>query len=59
MKNGFLKVAVTTPDLRVADCQYNKNQMVEKVKKMADEKVSPPFILLTTLSTVLCSLNLW
>lgn len=40
MKNGFLKVAVTTPDLRVADCQYNKNQMVEKVKKMADEKVS-------------------
>ena len=40
MKNGFLKVAVTTPDLRVADCQYNKNQMVEKVKKMAGEKVS-------------------
>ena len=34
MKNGFLKVAVTTPDLRVADCEYNKNQMVEKVKKM-------------------------
>ena len=30
MKNGFLKVAVTTPDLRVADCEYNKNQMVEK-----------------------------
>lgn len=40
MKNGFLKVAVTTPDLRVADCEYNKNQMVEKVKKMAGEKVS-------------------
>ena len=39
MKNGFLKVAVTTPDLRVADCEYNKNQMVEKVKKMAGEKV--------------------
>lgn len=38
MKNGFLKVAVTTPDLRVADCEYNKNQMVEKVKKMAGEK---------------------
>ena len=34
MKNGFLKVAVTTPDLRVADCEYNKNQMVEKVQKM-------------------------
>ena len=43
MKNGFLKVAVTTPDLRVADCEYNKNQMVEKVKKMAGEKVSRLF----------------
>ena len=36
MKNGFLKVAVTTPDLRVADCEYNKNQMVEKVKKQCN-----------------------
>ncbi len=38
MKNGFLKVAVTTPDLRVADCEYNKNQMVEKVKKWQAKK---------------------
>ena len=44
MKNGFFKVAVTTPDLRVADCEYNKNQMVEKVKKKWQAKKSLSFV---------------
>lgn len=34
MKNGFLKVAVSTPDLKVADCQYNKQQLVKKTIEM-------------------------
>lgn len=34
MKNGFLKVAVSTPDLKVADCQYNKEQLVKKTREM-------------------------
>lgn len=34
MKDGFIKVAVSTPDLRVADCEYNKERMIEKAKQM-------------------------
>ena len=39
MKDGFLKVAVSTPDLRVADCQYNKQQLVNKAEKMNGQGV--------------------
>ena len=35
MKDGFLKVAVSTPELSVADCEWNKNQMVKKAEEMA------------------------
>lgn len=35
MKDGFIKVAVTTPELKVADCEYNKEKMVEKAEQMA------------------------
>lgn len=34
MENGFLKVAVSTPDLKVADCQYNKEQLLKKTVEM-------------------------
>lgn len=34
MKDGFLKVAVSTPELKVADCQFNKEQLVKKAKEM-------------------------
>lgn len=34
MQDGFLKVAVTTPELKVADCLFNKEQMVKKAKEM-------------------------
>ena len=39
MKDGFVKVAVTTPELKVADCQFNKTQMVKKAKEMAEQGV--------------------
>jgi len=37
MKDGFLKVAVVTPDLRVADCEYNSQQIIKHIKE-ADEQ---------------------
>ena len=39
MKDGFLKVAVSTPELRVADCTFNIGQMIKKAKKMAKKGV--------------------
>lgn len=34
MQDGFVKVAVSTPDLKVADCEYNKAKMVEKARQL-------------------------
>lgn len=39
MKDGFLKVAVSTPELKVADCHFNKEQLVKKAKEMDKEGV--------------------
>lgn len=39
MKDGFLKVAVATPDLRVADTDYNGQQIIKKAKELADQGV--------------------
>lgn len=39
MKDGFIKTAVSSPELRVADCRFNKQQMVAKVGEMADQGV--------------------
>ena len=36
MYDGFIKVAAATPEIRVADCEYNKNAIVDTVKKCAD-----------------------
>ncbi len=36
MKDGFIKVAVSSPELRVADCGFNRDKMVDKAGKMAD-----------------------
>ena len=35
MKDGFLKVAAVTPDLRVADCDFNGDKIIEKAKEVA------------------------
>ena len=39
MKNGILKVAVTTPQIKVADCQFNKKQLVRKAVEMDNKGV--------------------
>lgn len=39
MKDGFIKVAVSSPELRVADCPYNKEQMTEKAEMMERQGV--------------------
>lgn len=39
MKDGFVKVAVGTPSLRVADCGYNARQMIEMVHSAAVQGV--------------------
>lgn len=39
MKDGFVKVAVSTPELRVADCMFNTDQMIKKAKQMAEQGV--------------------
>ncbi len=32
MKHGFIKVATASPDLRVADCDYNTTKIIEQIK---------------------------
>lgn len=39
MKNGFLKVAAVTPDIVVADCEYNGNSICRKIDDLCKEKV--------------------
>lgn len=39
MRDGFIKVAVSTPDIRVADCLYNQKNLVKKAKEMAKKGV--------------------
>ncbi|NLH00828.1 MAG: hypothetical protein GX488_02805 [Clostridiales bacterium] len=37
MKDGFIKVAAGTPEIRVADCEYNKNSVLSLVKSAESE----------------------
>lgn len=37
MKDGFVKAAVSTPELRVADCLFNEKKIKEKVEKLAEK----------------------
>lgn len=39
MKDGFIKVAVSTPELKVADCKFNREQMVKIAGEMAAQGV--------------------
>lgn len=39
MKHGFLKVACATPKIRVADCTYNVNEMIDIAKEANGKKV--------------------
>ena len=35
MKDGFIKVAAATPEIKVADCEYNKNSIITLAKKLS------------------------
>lgn len=35
MKDGYIKVAAATPYIKVADCEYNREQILEEIKKAA------------------------
>ncbi len=39
MKDGFLKVAAASPDLRVADVEYNIEQILKTIREAADRGV--------------------
>ena len=32
MKDGFIRVCAATPDIRVADCQYNEKNIMKLMK---------------------------
>ena len=31
MKDGFIKISCATPDVRIADCGYNANRIIEMI----------------------------
>ncbi len=37
MLDGFVKVAACSPELKVADCEYNCDKMIEKAHKMSNK----------------------
>ena len=39
MKYGFVKVAAVTPEVRVADCKFNAEEIIKNIKKTEDAKV--------------------
>ena len=39
MKDGFIKVAAGTPHIRVADCEYNKNSILQTIKAADNQGV--------------------
>lgn len=40
MKDGFVKVAAATPVIRVADCEYNTDRIIELIEKCHEKKVN-------------------
>ena len=39
MKDGFIKIAAATPEIRVADCKYNAEQIIALAKEAAEQEV--------------------
>ena len=39
MIHGFIKVCAATPDIKVADCEYNAGQIIELMKKCEEQEV--------------------
>ena len=40
MKDGFIRVAAATPDIKVADCEYNAERIIELVEQAAEEDIA-------------------
>lgn len=40
MKDGFIRVAAATPDIKVADCGYNADRIIKLIKQAAEENAS-------------------
>ena len=40
MKQGFIKVAAATPDIRVADTAFNTEEIIKKMKEAAQRSLS-------------------
>lgn len=40
MNYGFVKVAAITPDVKVADCEFNANEIINKINETSKEKVA-------------------
>lgn len=38
MKDGFIKVAAATPELAVADCTFNTEQIILLMKKAQEQR---------------------
>ena len=38
MQNGFIKVAGVTPDVKVADCRYNADNIIAAMDEMARKR---------------------
>ena len=38
LKNGFIKVAACTPQIRVADCDFNTTNIIENLKETRQNK---------------------
>lgn len=39
MKYGFIKVCAVTPEVKVADCKFNSEEIIKNIKKAGDAKV--------------------
>ena len=39
MKDGFIKVAAATPEIKVADCDHNAKQIISIAKELATKGV--------------------
>ena len=37
MKDGFIKVAAGTPEVQVADCEFNADKIIEMAKEMEEQ----------------------
>ena len=58
MKDGFIKVAAATPDVRVADCEYNATEIIRMIHEMEEQgaKVAVfPELCITAYTCEICS----